>query len=244
MPDQGSTAAAGWHRGAAHSGVNKDCVYSPPVGHGGCLLLPHSRGASNTTPRDRWCSEADTGYLFGYTQCMRSDGDVLLRARLAAGLSQVALAAKAGTSRTSLSAYEHGRKSPTLATAARIARAAGFDLTISPRITFRDVAVGRGRSIPVPDALPRLAPDQAFATVQLAIHLNWSDRDRRFDLHDRRQRARVYEIVLREGAAEDVLAHIDGALLVDLWDELVLPREVRIAWDDVVRGPLPDRVAS
>jgi transcriptional regulator with XRE-family HTH domain len=175
---------------------------------------------------------------------MRSDGDVLLRARLAAGLSQVALAAKAGTSRTSLSAYEHGRKSPTLATAARIARAAGFDLTISPRITFRDVAVGRGRSIPVPDALPRLAPDQAFATVQLPIHLNWSDRDRRFDLHDRRQRARVYEIVLREGAAEDVLAHIDGALLVDLWDELVLPREVRIAWDDVVRGPLPDRVAS
>lgn len=123
-------------------------------------------------------------------------------------------------------------------------RAAGFDLTITPRIMFRDVAVGRGRSVPVPDALPRLALDQAFATVQLPIHLNGSDRGRRFDLHDRRQRARVYEIVLREGAAQDVLAYIDGTLLVDLWDELVLPREVRIAWDGVIAGPRPDRVAS
>lgn len=182
-------------------------------------------------------------YLIGYNRRMASH-DVLQRARRAAGLSQAALAIKAGTSRTTLSAYEHGRKSPTLDTAARIVAAAGFDLAITPRVTFRDVAVGRGRSVPVPDALPRLPVDQAFATVQLPIHLNWSDRDRSFDLHDRRQRARVYEIVLREGAAQDVLAYIDGALLVDLWDELVLPREIRAAWNDVIRGPRPDRVAS
>ncbi len=173
-----------------------------------------------------------------------ASGDVLKHARQAAGLSQSALAAKAGTSRTTLSAYEHGRKSPTLETTARILRAAGFDLTITARITFRDTAIGRGRSIPVPDALPRLPVHQALATVQLPIHLNWSDRDRRFDLRDGQQRARVYEIILREGTADDVLTYIDGALLLDLWEELVLPKEVRAAWDDVIAGPRPDKVAS
>ena len=96
----------------------------------------------------------------------------------------------------------------------------------------------------MPDALPRLPVHQALATVQLPIHLNWSDRDRRFDLRDGQQRARVYEIILREGTADDVLTYIDGALLLDLWEELVLPKEVRAAWDDVIAGPRPDKVAS
>lgn len=188
-------------------------------------------------------AHSSEGYLIGYGVGMDS-ADLLQRARQDAGLSQGALATQAGTSRTTLSAYEHGRKSPTLETTARIVRAAGFDLTITPRITFHDVAVGRGRSVSVPDALPRLPVHQALATVQLPIHLNWSDRDRRFDLHDRQQRARIYEIVLREGTAEDVLAYIDGALLVDLWNEVVLPREVRAAWDEVIADSLPNRVAS
>jgi hypothetical protein len=49
----------------------------------------------------------------------------------------------------------------------------------------------------------------------------------------------VYELVLVEGIDADVLAYVDGALLVDLWDELVLPRAVRAAWlplIDQVRG--------
>jgi hypothetical protein len=33
----------------------------------------------------------------------------------------------------------------------------------------------------------------------------------------------VYEIVLQEGRPADILTHIDGALLVDLWDDLILP---------------------
>ena len=48
------------------------------------------------------------------------------------------------------------------------------------------------------------------------LHLNWSVTGRRFDLRERRQRARVYETVLREGTSDDVLAYVDGALLVDL----------------------------
>lgn len=165
-----------------------------------------------------------------------STGSLLEQARTGAGLSQAALAERAGTSRPTLSAYERERKSPTLETAARIVGKAGFELTISPKIEFHEVAVERGRSIQVPHVLPRLALDVAFATVELPLHLNWSDRGRLFDLRDRRQRARVYELVLREGGPEDVLAYLDGALLVDLWDELVLPTKVRAGWADVVTG--------
>lgn len=166
------------------------------------------------------------------------------RARAEAGISQAALARLSGTSRPTLSAYERDRKSPTLATAARILAAAGFDLDITPRIEFRQVAVDRGRPIHVPTALPRLPLHRALATVELPLHLNWSDRGRRYDLRDRRQRARVYEIVLREGGPQDVLTYLDGALLVDLWDELVIPRAIRSAWQQVVTGVTPAEQAS
>jgi hypothetical protein len=82
--------------------------------------------------------------------------------------------------------------------------------------------------------LPRLALEQAFARVTLPLHLNWSAPGRVYRLGDRSDRARIYEIVLREGTSDDVLAYIDGALLIDLWDELVLPREVRGAWAPLV----------
>ena len=88
----------------------------------------------------------------------------------------------------------------------------------------------------VPNSLPRLPLEDAFAVVELPLHLNWSDRGRRFDLRDRRQRARVYELVLREGRPLDVLTYLDGALLIDLWNELVLPVAVRAAWNAVVNG--------
>lgn len=35
-------------------------------------------------------------------------------------------------------------------------------------------------------------------------------------------------------AAEDFLTYIDGALLGDLWSDIVLPREARAAWQPVV----------
>lgn len=41
----------------------------------------------------------------------------------------------------------------------------------------------------------------------------------------------MYEIVLREGERADLLAYVDGALLVDLWDELVRPAAIRRAWE-------------
>jgi hypothetical protein len=57
---------------------------------------------------------------------------------------------------------------------------------------------------------------------------------REFDLSDRSQRARVYEIVLREGNAEDIGEYIDGALLADLWQVLILPVQLRRAWQPLI----------
>ncbi|WP_234392913.1 MULTISPECIES: hypothetical protein [Actinomycetes] len=91
----------------------------------------------------------------------------------------------------------------------------------------------------MPTTLPRLTPEKAFATVVLPIELNWSEPERRFDLRTRADRARVYEIVLREGTNDHIAEYIDGALLIDLWDELVLPRSVRAAWSPLVESIRP-----
>lgn len=163
-----------------------------------------------------------------------ADAQMVRQIREAAGLTQNELAARAGTSRSTISAYENGRKSPTVDTLQRLAHVAGVVLRVERGATFRSVPGRNGRPVLVPDVLPRLEPARALATVVLPLHLNWSDPGREFRLIDRRERLRVYEIVLREGTERDVLRYIDGALLVDAWDDLVLPREVRSAWTPVV----------
>ncbi|MBC7678592.1 MAG: helix-turn-helix transcriptional regulator [Pseudorhodobacter sp.] len=55
-------------------------------------------------------------------------------ARRDAGLSQGELARLAQTSRTTLSAYENGRTSPTLTTAARVLSACGFVLAATRQV--------------------------------------------------------------------------------------------------------------
>ena len=75
-----------------------------------------------------------------------------------------------------------------------------------------------------------------LAAVELPLHLNWSAPGRVYDLGSRSERARVYEIVLQEGRPADILAYVDGALLADLWSDLVLPRAVRSAWSPVIPG--------
>lgn len=170
-------------------------------------------------------------------------GELLKRAREAAGVSQDWLARHAGTSRPTLSAYERGHKSPSLVTAQRLLDQIECELAVRRRIRFVDHVRQRGGVVSVPTSLPCLDAVSALARVSLPLHVNWSDPSRSFNLADRRQRARVYEMVLRDGTATDVLAFVDGRLLVDLWEELVLPREVRTAWEPLVsaaRGPQVD----
>jgi len=40
--------------------------------------------------------------------------------------------------------------------------------------------------------------------------------------------------------AADITAYIDGALLVDLWDDVVLPRALREAWEPVITAALSE----
>ena len=163
----------------------------------------------------------------------RFDG-LVERARRLAGLSRSELARISGASRPTLAAYAAGRKVPNLATAERIVRAAGFELDLIPRPAFREAQAGRGHAVYVPSVLPRLPVDRALRRVRLPLRLNWSQPGREFDLSDRRQRARVYEIVLREGTGQDICRYVDGALLVDLWPDLIIPVQVRGEWQPVI----------
>lgn len=159
---------------------------------------------------------------------------ILGRARRGSGLSQRELARRAGTSQPTLSTYEHGTKSPTLAVAERIINSSGYDLDLAPRVTFTARSGARGAPFAVPDRLWRLDPADALATVTLPQRLYWSGSSRPFRLRERQDRIRVYELVLREGEPADLLTYVDGALLVDLWDELVLPAAIRQGWEPIV----------
>jgi transcriptional regulator with XRE-family HTH domain len=76
---------------------------------------------------DRGCYR----YPDGYTEDV-SPATLIHRARIDAGLSQQALAARAGTSQATLSAYERGRKDPSASTLMRILAAAGRRVTTTP----------------------------------------------------------------------------------------------------------------
>jgi len=159
---------------------------------------------------------------------------VIRATRERAGITQGELARRAGTSRPTVSAYEAGRKSPSLATAQRLLAALGAHLVAEDDIVFTDVPVGRGRTVAVPNRLPRLPVKRALAVVELPLHVSWSTTDRRVDLADRHARARAYELLLSEGTAPDIAAMVDGALLADLRAQLVLPRAVCEAWAPLV----------
>lgn len=58
-------------------------------------------------------------------------------ARRRAGLSQPQLAARAGTSQATVSAYENGRKQPSVETLARLLAAAGAQLTVEHGVPAR-----------------------------------------------------------------------------------------------------------
>lgn len=161
-------------------------------------------------------------------------GHLIEHARRLAGLTQADLAALAGTSRPTLSAYESGRKSPTLATTERILEMAGFALSLDPTVEFTEHFTNYRRPFYVANRLWRLPVEQALATVVLPNHLNWSTSGEAFDLRNRRRRMHCYEIVLREGSGKEIMTYVDGTLLADLWTEIFLPQGIKKAWTPMV----------
>jgi hypothetical protein len=78
----------------------------------------------------------------------------------------------------------------------------------------------------IPDDVDDPTVEKARGVVTLPRWIDWSSDDPTYDLSDRWQQIRVYEQVLREGTADDVRYFIDVDVLLDLWDELILPPAV------------------
>lgn len=74
----------------------------------------------------------------------RVAADLIAQIRQTSGLSQAELARRSGLQSSVLSAYEHGRRQPSVSALARIARAAGLELEISP-LTDADALERSGR---------------------------------------------------------------------------------------------------
>lgn len=105
--------------------------------------------------------------------------------------------------------------------------------------------VGSRRSTPRPGwvrdvAVPTTLDDlrgPLTGRVGLPASVFWSGpqpRAVRWDLAEVDRRRDLYEIVLVEGSAHDVHTLINGAALVDLWDQMYLPPWVRQAWRELI----------
>ena len=80
--------------------------------------------------------------------------DLIRGIRGRAGLTQAQLAARVGLARPALSAYENGRRQPSVATLARIAAACGAKIDLTPRIDpFRNGARFED-ALSIVDAMP------------------------------------------------------------------------------------------
>jgi transcriptional regulator with XRE-family HTH domain len=147
-------------------------------------------------------------------------------------MSQRDLARAGETSQAAVARYETGRVVADLRTLDRLLGVCGQRLTVDAvpaRRTGRESATTR--PVAIPDDIADANGSKAVGVVELPRHIRWSGPPRSYDLDKRRDRARVYEQVLREGSEDDVRHFVRLDELVDLWDELVLPHHVRAAWD-------------
>ena len=105
------------------------------------------------------------------------------------------------------------------------------------RFTRHDSALGR--PFYVADRLWRIPPRQALATVTNPGAASGAARSTlSFDLRDRQQRSQCYEILLVDGTPDELATWVDGLFLVELWDDLVLPRTIRLQWQPVIETAL------
>lgn len=158
--------------------------------------------------------------------------ELLLETRTAAGLTQAELAERSGIARPNIAAFEAGRREPRWNTAVHTMEAAGAIVEVRSPIVW-SWTTGR-RPYAVPTRLWRLPIRDALRTLAPGPHLWWSGPAPQLDLANRTDRIRTYELVLREGGPNDIRAIVDGTLLLDAWPELVLPAELRRAWQPIL----------
>jgi uncharacterized protein len=106
-----------------------------------------------------------------------SDGvaaELIARIREDSGYSQTELARRSGLDRSVLSAYEHGRRQPSVAALARIAAAAGVELDLTPaRNAAAEEHAGRvlAQVLELAEALPYRPRDELAypPLIQLSV---------------------------------------------------------------------------
>ena len=85
---------------------------------------------------------------------------------------------------------------------------------------------------PYPDPPARLSDltGPTSGPIELPISIDWGPR-RVYDMAHDADRRVVYEVVLQEAAStEEVARYVNGAVLVQVWPRLWLPRRVRRSW--------------
>ena len=155
-------------------------------------------------------------------------------ARRARGLTQAQLAAMAGTSQATLSAYERGLKQPSLKVAARILAATDHELTLRTYVDWVEHHPPGIVKFWAPSMLWSVGPPTCFATLHIPDEIRNTGM-RTWNMRDRDERRGVYEQLIRRGLPQQMIRWIDGALLADLWHELDLPDPVRDAWAPAIR---------
>jgi transcriptional regulator with XRE-family HTH domain len=154
-------------------------------------------------------------------------------ARRAAGLTQAELALRAGTTQSAVSMYERRRKVPMLDVAERLMQAAGADLGMVTTVVFEVDFLPGLKAFWYPNRLWRVEVPGCFDRVRMPDLVGRTEQDE-WDLRDRTDRRRLYENLLVEGTQHMIMRWVDGALLGDVWAELVLPDKVRAAWEPAV----------
>lgn len=185
-------------------------------------------------------------YDAGVTNWRPQPRTVIEEARLASGLGQAELATLAGTSQPTLSAYERGKKSPGLAVAERIVNAAGWNVALQPRVSFTEHPAPPGFRFPftVPDRLWRQEAPACFRTIKFFDLIDEDNDKFWWDLSIRADRKLVYERLLTYGDEASLVLYLDGALLIDLWNELEVPEPMRTHWAAVVDATLHKPIAA
>lgn len=105
----------------------------------------------------------------------------------------------------------------------------GYELTLHSRIDFEEHHPEGVAPFWAPNLLWRVPTPDCFDTLRIPDLLQHTSQQD-WNLKDRTDRRRAYEILIREGLPQQMIRWLDGALLIDLWAELDLPDEIRRAW--------------
>ena len=94
------------------------------------------------------------------------------------------------------------------------------------------------RDVELPRSLDELR-GPVTGVVRLPLRIYWTGPDPEsveWDVSNPQRRARLYEVVLREGDLADVRALVNGQELLRLWESLYLPRWLRTAWQPLIEA--------